>query len=141
MTYSFWAKSHIGKRSELLRILIDKGFSEEDIVKHFNWSNMVRAHPDYCGLFAENKKCHNLQELNCLFCACPHFIFNDNGLYIEGIKTVYSKCGIDSRFGTEFEYDIAIHQDCTLCLIPHTKQFASKHLNTLLEKLELKERN
>ena len=141
MTYSSWSKEHIQKRSALLISLVEKGFSNDDIVKHFSWANMVRSHPEYCGLYAENKKCHNLQELNCLFCACPHFVFNDNGLYIEGLKTVYSRCGIDSRFGTEFEYDIAIHQDCTLCLIPHTKQFAYKYLNNLLEKLETKERN
>lgn len=127
MTYSSWAKDHIQKRSALLLSLVEKGFSNDVIVKHFSWANMVRTHPDYCGLFAENKKCHQLNELNCLYCACPYFIFNDEGIETIEENTIYSKCTIDSRFGTEYEYNNCIHQDCSLCLIPHTKQFSIKY--------------
>lgn len=127
MTYKEWYIEHSKKRQKLINSLIIQNFSKEEIVHYFRWSNMVKNQPQYCGLYSENKKCHQLNELNCLYCACPYFIFNDEGIETIEENTIYSKCTIDSRFGTEYEYDNCIHQDCSLCLIPHTKQFSIKY--------------
>lgn len=127
MTYHAWYEEHNKKRLNLIKKLLIQKFSAEEIVHYFRWSNMVKLEPNFCGLYAENKKCHNLAELNCLYCACPYFIFDDEGIEAIDNNIIYSKCAINSRFGTEFEYNNCIHQDCTLCLIPHTKQFSIKY--------------
>jgi Zn-finger protein len=137
MTYSVWYESHVTKRNALICSLKESGFSDRDIVDYFKWSNMVKVQPTYCGLYAENKKCHTLNELNCLFCACPYFKYNDAGLFEDEGKTVFSLCSIDSKFGTDFVHECSVHQDCSLCLIPHTKHFAYKYIT----EINLKERN
>jgi len=90
---------------------------------------MQEKHPDFCPLYEQNKKCHDLEELNCYFCACMHFRFSDSGLKEEGSKTLYSSCSIDAKEGKRFESDNAIHQDCSDCMIPHKRSVIKKYFS------------
>jgi len=139
MTYKSWHDDHRAKRNALISDLKVSGLSDDEIVHYFRWTNMVKVQKEYCGLYKDMKKCHTLNELNCLFCACPYFVYSDEGLDVQEDGVLYSKCSIDSRLGTTFEYDNCLHQDCTLCLIPHTKHFAFKYFFENKDDFELKD--
>ncbi len=100
--------------------------SDEEVIEYFRFENMVQHEPDFCPLFAENKKCHDTQELNCYFCACPNFRFNDGGFAREGERTLFSTCSIESPEGDRFLTDTAIHQNCAGCLVPHSELYITK---------------
>jgi hypothetical protein len=90
---------------------------------------MVINEPDFCPLYAKNQKCHDIEELNCYLCACPNFRFNDNGFETIKNKTLFSKCSINSKDGTKFESDTAIHQNCSGCIVPHNKKYIKENFS------------
>ncbi|MBV5348753.1 hypothetical protein JZU61_03745, partial [bacterium] len=61
--------------------------SESEVIEYFRFENMVVNEPKFCLLYAENKKCHETEHLNCYWCACPHFRFNDKGFSTQEGKT------------------------------------------------------
>ena len=85
---------------------------------------MVETEPNFCLLYAEKKKCHNVEYLNCFHCACPHFIFKEEGLYEKDGFTIFSECSLGH--GGQFTHEKKIHQDCTDCTIPHNKSYVKK---------------
>lgn len=100
--------------------------SDTEVIHYFRFENMVENEPDFCPLYKENKKCHNMQELNCYLCACPNFRFNDKGFKeVEG-KSLKSYCDIDSKDGDIFIGEDAIHQNCTECTVPHHEAYIKK---------------
>lgn len=103
--------------------------SDEEVIQYFRFENMVEKEPDFCPLYKENKKCHNMEMLNCYLCACPNFRFDDNGFRKEGDKTVYSICDIDSKDGAIFQTEEAIHQNCSGCAVPHHEAYIKKHFS------------
>lgn len=127
MTYLEWYTSHGNKHAKIMQKL--KHLSDEEIITYFRFENMVKHEPDFCPLYAENKKCHEMENLNCYLCACPHFRFSDKGLHKQGKKTIYSTCAIDAKEGGVFESDTAIHQDCTKCLLPHYESVIKKYFS------------
>jgi len=126
MRYDEWLDEHQKKKEQILAKL--QGFDSKEIVEYFDYDNMVKKEKDFCLLYAMDKKCHDIKELNCFFCACPHFEFDDDGLANVEHKTLYSKCCINSKYGGIFEYNDAIHQDCTQCYIPHKKSYVKKNI-------------
>lgn len=134
MTYTQWLKDFSTKRKTILKKL--KNLSQKEIIEYFVFENMVEKEPDFCLLYKEKKKCHNVEYLNCLFCACPHFSFNDKGLRKEGDVIVKSECKIDSKNGGKFVYENVEHQDCSNCHVPHTKQFVTKNITSLIDSLK-----
>jgi hypothetical protein len=129
MSYSSWFDAHAKKHKELVAKLLDKGFEKSSIIEYFEFENMVKNEKDFCPLYAENTKCHEIEYLNCYFCACPNFRFNDKGIeQVEG-KTKYSYCAIDSIKGRPAHYADAIHQDCTKCEVPHVKKYIEKYFD------------
>jgi hypothetical protein len=125
MTYTDWRTSHDDKVKVILDRLENEGYNKEDVVKYFEFENMVEKEPSFCLLYAEKKKCHDIPNLNCLYCACPYFKFNEDGLReLDGNRMLMSDCTIGSRFSGEFAYDGKVHCDCTNCHIPHSKGFA-----------------
>jgi Zn-finger protein len=56
--------------------------------------------------------CHNIDEINCLFCFCPLYHCQCNGNY----KILYSKT-----------------KDCSKCTFPHIKENYHKVLQQLIE--------
>ena len=105
------------------------------IVDYFDFDNMKQLETSYCGLYADNTKCHDIEKLNCFFCGCPYFAYDDNGLAQSGDKTVYSKCIIDAIKSSEFISDKAIHQDCTNCDIPHRTAFVGRLADKVIKEL------
>lgn len=127
MTYQEWFNAHALKHAVIMKKLTD--VSDTDVLKYFRFENMVIHEPNFCLLYAQNKKCHEVEHLNCFWCACPYFRFNDHGLEIIEEKTLYSTCSIQSKEGSLFISEKSIHQDCTGCLIPHHEKILKKEFN------------
>ena len=129
MSYTSWFLEHGSKHQKIVAKLKDKGLSKSDIIKYFEFDNMVEKEPSFCYLYAENKKCHDVDYLNCYLCACPLFRFDSNGIKKVGDKTLYSYCEVNSKHGVHGEFGEAIHLDCTNCSVPHGKKYIEKNYN------------
>ena len=127
MTYKEWFLNHSNKHKKIIKKLKNKSIDE--IIDYFKFENMVKAEPDFCLLYKENKKCHNIKDLNCYLCACPYFVFDDDGISKKDEKTLYSFCSINSKYGSSFEGVDYIHHDCSNCTIPHKEKFIKKNFN------------
>jgi len=135
MSYSKWFEQHKIKHKKIVDKLLSKNYTKEQIVDYFLYENMQQNEIDFCPLYAKNKKCHDIDELNCYLCACPNFRFDDNGIkQIDG-KTQYSFCNIDSKYGRQGIYSEKIHQDCSGCNIPHGRFFVLKNFDLDWEKI------
>lgn len=121
MSYNQWFADHAAKHAALMQRLVH--LTDEEVIAYFRFENMVKHEPDFCPLYPQNRKCHNLETLNCYLCACPHFRFDDRGLVHEENKTLYSTCSINSPKGTKFTAADAIHHDCSSCTIPHDEEY------------------
>ena len=106
-----------------------KDLSDDEVIAYFRFENMVKNEPDFCPLYHEGKKCHDMEDLNCFLCACPNFRFDDEGIKIVADKTLYSYCSIDSKDGDQFILENAVHQDCTGCSIPHKEAYIREHFS------------
>ena len=123
MSYKKWFENHAQKHKKIVDKLLKRGFGKEEIIDYFLYDNIKDKEKDFCPLFLENKKCHEIDNLNCYFCGCPYFRFNDKE------KIYKSRCEIDSKFGKKIQSCGVIHQDCSFCLLPHKKSFIKKHFN------------
>ena len=117
MTYTEWEEAHKKKRDGVLSRLTH--LSAKEVEEYFLYRNMSINEPDFCGLYKDNKKCHDIEDLNCFLCGCPFFIYEDKGLFVEGGVTTYSTCSINAKEGSQFLSGNSVHQDCTNCTIPH----------------------
>lgn len=124
MTYEEWFLNQAKLHKNVMNKL--ENYSVDEILDYFKFENMVKNEPDFCPLYKENKKCHDMEDLNCYLCACPHFRFNDAGFKKEGEKILYSFCSINSKKGAKFEGDDYIHHDCSACTIPHRVKYIKK---------------
>ncbi|RXJ89422.1 hypothetical protein CRV01_08055 [Arcobacter sp. CECT 8983] len=127
MTYKQWYLEHGNKHAKIMEKLKDK--TKDEVIAYFKFENMVKNEPDFCPLYKDNKKCHDYDELNCYFCACPNFRFDDDGVKKQEGKTLYSYCSIDSKDGAQFEGEDYIHQNCAGCLVPHKERYIKKNFN------------
>ena len=123
MSYKSWFDTHAQKHKKIIDKLLQNNLSKDEIIEYFKFENMVEMESDFCPLYAEKKKCHNVEYLNCYFCACPNFRFNDKGIEEIDGKTKYSFCSIDSSQGQLSVYDKTIHQNCSRCVVPHTEKY------------------
>jgi len=125
MGYRQWFEAHGAKHAAIMKKLTH--LSDDEAIAYFRFENMCINEPDFCPLYAENKKCHEMEELNCYLCACPNFRFDDNGFKeVEG-RSIKSYCAIDSKEGDIFKTDDAIHQNCSGCTVPHHEAYIKKH--------------
>jgi hypothetical protein len=127
MSYKKWFDAHAQKHKAIMDKLTH--LSETEVIEYFRFENMVKNEPNFCPLFAENKKCHDTQELNCYLCACPNFRFNDTGFSVEEGKTLFSTCSIESPDGDRYVSESAIHQNCAGCIVPHRESYIKKIFN------------
>lgn len=125
MSYGDWFQQHGTKHKKIIEKL--KHLSDDELISYFRFDNMVKHEPDFCPLYKENKKCHDNEALNCYFCACPNFRFNDEGFEIQEKRTLFSYCNIDSKDGDQYIMDDAIHQNCAACFVPHSEAYIKKH--------------
>ncbi|MBD3797929.1 MAG: hypothetical protein IE887_09405 [Campylobacterales bacterium] len=126
MTYTYWFSEHSNKHKTIVNSL--KYLEKKEIIKYFEYENMQSLHKDFCYLFEQNTKCHDIKNLNCYLCGCPYFRFDDDGLYIDDKgNTVYSYCV--KNLGCKFTLNGETHHDCSKCTIPHTKKFISDNFD------------
>jgi len=138
MSYKSWFDEHAAKHKKIVEKLLACGNSKKEIIDYFEFENMVANEPDFCPLYADNKKCHDTEYLNCYLCACPNFRFNDAGVEKVEEKIKYSFCSIDSKDGKAGVYGDAIHQDCSKCGVPHAKSYVEKHFDLDWKKIMTK---
>lgn len=118
MTYQSWHQEHALRHKKLMEKL--SHLSDDEIIEYFDFDNMVVKEPDFCLLYKENKKCHDLEKLNCYLCACPNFRVGKSS----------STCSIQSKDGGSIEAsDGFIHQDCSKCTVPHKEEYIKKHFS------------
>jgi hypothetical protein len=129
MAYGEWFKKHANKHEHIVKKLLAQNYTKEQIVEYFDFENMKKHERDFCPLYAKDKKCHEIDLLNCYLCACPNFRFNDEGLKQVDNATQFSFCAIDSKDGRQGVYGTKIHQDCSQCSVPHHKEYVMKHFN------------
>ena len=135
MSYLEWFETHANKHHAIIQKLCAQNYSKEMIIDYFLFENMVEKEPDFCLLYANKQKCHDLKALNCYLCACPHFRFNDAGLSVEEGVTCKSVCSIHSKKSGVFVYENVAHLDCSACSVPHTKAYINKHFGVSWKKI------
>jgi len=138
MGYTSWFDEHSQKHKVIVDKLLKKGYEKEQIVEYFDFENMVKKENDFCPLYKEPKKCHDMEELNCYLCACPNFRFQDEGIKKVEENTQYSFCDIDSKDGRQGVYGDKIHQDCSKCSVPHHKFYVLKNFDLDWKKVMIK---
>ena len=67
MSYSSWFEAHGQKHKIIMKKLAD--LSDEEVITYFRFENMVEKEPDFCLLYKDHKKCHEMEVLNCYLCA------------------------------------------------------------------------
>ena len=129
MTYEEWFLKQGELHANVMKKLINK--TNEEVIEYFKFENMVKNEPDFCPLYKDNKKCHDMEDLNCYLCACPNFRFKDEGFSkTEDGKTLYSVCSINSKDGDQYIGEDYIHQNCSGCVVPHRAKYIKNHFNT-----------
>ncbi|MBA1438340.1 MAG: hypothetical protein FAF05_05015 [Epsilonproteobacteria bacterium] len=129
MGYLSWFEQHANKHKKIVDKLLRLGKTKKEIIEYFCFENMCQNEKDFCPLYAKNKKCHEIEKLNCYMCACPNFRFNDEGIKRVDRKTQYSLCAINSKDGRQGIYGEKIHQDCSKCTVPHHKAYIEEHFD------------
>ena len=125
MSYSQWFTEHGKKHKKIIEKL--SHLNDNELIEYFKFDNMVKNEPDFCPLYADNKKCHDNEALNCYFCACPNFRFRDNGFEKRDKQTLFSTCNINSKEGSQYISEDAIHQNCAGCFVPHSQSYIKKY--------------
>jgi len=128
MRYKEWFDEHAKKHAKIIKEL--GHLDQDELIAYFDFDHMKSAHPDFCPLYAMDQKCHDTLKLNCYFCACMHFRFDDNGIKTtQNGKTLYSYCAIESKNRALFEDEKSIHNDCSNCTIPHRQKEIEKYFS------------
>jgi Zn-finger protein len=124
MSYWSWYKEHSLKHQEVVLRL--SHLSDDELIEYFEYENMKSKEKDFCILYSQNKKCHDIENLNCYLCACPNFRVGQS----------LSSCDINSKDGGTIEgKDGFIHQDCSLCLVPHRAKYIKKNFHRSWKKI------
>lgn len=126
MTYTQWFNAHADKHHLLIQKLLTQRMDSQQIVTYFEFENMVKHERDFCLLYATKTKCHDIPNLNCYWCACPYFRFDDNASANPDGITVFSHCSIHAPRGGPFYHENIIHHDCSACTIPHDPKTIQK---------------
>ncbi len=129
MGYNNWVQEHALKHKKIVEKLVNAGLDKAAIIEYFDFENMKEKEIDFCPLYADNKKCHDMESLNCYLCSCPNFRFKDEGIQKVEEKMQYSYCSIDSKDGKQGVYAESIHQDCSGCSVPHHRSYVEKHFD------------
>lgn len=90
----------------------------EILIDEFDFEKRKKGNPKECICYRQNKKCHDIENLNCLFCYCPYY----DASISEG------RCKINSISGKYVENTNGKILDCSDCVIPHDKENIKKIL-------------
>lgn len=134
MSYSDWFNAHAKKHASIMKTLAN--LSKEQVIDYFQFDNLQQKESNFCPLFATNTKCHTMKKLNCYFCACPYFRFNDGAIEDASGNVIKSWCHINAREAKQFVDGNVIHLDCSECFIAHQhgviqKQFKRNWLDVM----------
>ncbi len=129
VTYTSWFKEHARKHKIIIDKLVAKNYTKEQIIEYFDFDNMVAEENNFCLLYKDNEKCHDMEKLNCYLCACPNFRFDDKGIKKVGKNTQFSFCDINHKDGSQDVYSTRIHQNCSKCDVPHKLSYIKKHFD------------
>lgn len=127
MSYEEWFETHAAKHKKIVDKLVEKGLGEDEIIDYFEYENIAKEEIDFCPLYKEGKKCHDMEKLNCYLCGCPNFRFDDDGLDEYNDVKILSKCDINN--GSKFSSGGFIHQSCSKCTVPHHRAYVKKHFD------------
>jgi Zn-finger protein len=100
------------------------------IIEAMSFYRRSRRNPEKCPYYQENPPhpCHELDNLNCLLCACPNY----NSKELEG------GCMINSKKG-KWTYHQNLPSgrvlDCSDCNVNHSKKEVENYLKKNMEKL------
>jgi Zn-finger protein len=118
VSYKAWLENHSQKHQKIMEKLT--GLTNVQIIEYFRFENMVKNEIDFCPLYKDNIKCHDVENLNCYLCACPNF----------RVSSMKSYCSINSPDGGEvISQDGYIHQDCSKCIIPHKELYIKENFD------------
>jgi Zn-finger protein len=84
------------------------------ILEEWDFEKRKKTNLDECICYQQDKKCHNLEKLNCYFCYCPYY---------------GEKCAIDSpdvKYVTSMSGKKIL--DCSDCNFPHLEENIKKIL-------------
>jgi Zn-finger protein len=123
MSYQSWHQKHSLKHKQIVDKL--SHLSDDEIIEYFDFDNMKIKEEDFCVLYAKNKKCHDIENLNCYLCACPNF----------RVDSEKSFCDIDSKDGSKIVTKNFTHQDCSNCIVPHNVPYIKKNFNRNWDKI------
>jgi len=129
MSYADWVTEHAVAHKKIINKLLKQNYTKEQIIDYFDFENMKEKEREFCPLYAKNKKCHDMQNLNCYLCSCPNFRFSDAGIQKIEDKILFSTCSIESKDGRQGIYGEKIHQDCSKCGVPHHRAYVEKHFD------------
>jgi Zn-finger protein len=122
MSYEEWLNSHTKKHKKIVQKLVH--LSDDELIEYFRFENMIKNEPNFCPLYKDNKKCHDIEDLNCYLCACPNF----------RVTNTKSYCNIQSNEGSQIvSNDGFIHQDCSKCTVPHQESYIKNKFHRDLE--------
>lgn len=94
------------------------------IIKEFDFENR-KKNTEECPCYKENKKCHNIENLNCLLCYCPNYI-----------KTEEGGCKINNPKGKWFFHSNLPKGkiwDCSDCDWPHKEENVKEVLKKIFK--------
>ena len=98
------------------------------IVRDFNYENRKEEHPEECPCNSLGK-CHDITDLNCLFCYCPWY----NNETSEGGCRIGNPLGTGKWFNREGHPISNEVWDCSDCLYPHQEKTVRESLTKLFE--------
>lgn len=117
MSYQSWHENHSLKHKKIVEKL--SYLSDDKIIEYFDFENMKIKEKDFCVLYEKDKKCHEMEKLNCYLCACPNF----------KVDSTKSFCDINSKDGSTIVTKDFIHQDCSKCIVPHSVSYIKKNFD------------
>lgn len=116
--YQEWLDEH----SKQHKKVVDKlsHLSDDEVIEYFKFENMVQNEPNFCPLYKNNMKCHEIEDLNCYLCACPNF----------RVSSEKSYCDINSKDGGSItDKNGYTHQDCSACSVPHKEKYIKQNFD------------
>lgn len=90
----------------------------DKLIGEWDFEKRKKSNSEECICYPQNKKCHNLEKLNCLFCYCPNY----------DLSVKEGKCKINSPKGKYIENSEGKILDCSDCDFPHKAENIRKIL-------------
>ncbi len=112
-------KDAANKMHELAKEIIERRI--HILLNEWNFEKRKVKHSDECVCYQQDKKCHDIEDLNCFFCYCPNYDMSAE----EG------KCRINSPKAKYIDTPKGKILDCSDCGFPHKKENAKRFLRRI----------